>query len=413
MNQYAFILGRYPELSSIEIFCVLKKLKIKFEVDLYRCGVLVISSDNNFGPEQLINILGGTVKIVRIICPFTTGLDLSADLNVKFNNNDFLNSLNFDRENKIRFGLSVIGQGKPSLTKLSEIAQEIKILLNKKNIKAGFVQNKTNSLNSASVVNNKLLEKGFELVIFTDCGLIGKTVAVQPFEQFSRRDYERPAKDLESGMITPKLARMMLNIGGLNHKTIYLDPFCGSGTFVQEALLLKAAKIYAFDISPKAVESTKINTQWLINNFNLDKPQLDIQIRDVLDLPRQKIFVDLIACEPYLGPAQVKYFSSDKLRRQVNILQNFYLQVFSSFFKILGPKGKVVLVLPIFQIGKKQLTINILPQIKNIGFRQIYLTSQEFIGKKIPEFSTQERGSLIYGRSHQTVLREVFVFEKN
>ena len=353
------------------------------------------------------------MKIARIICPFTTGLDLSADLTVKFGNNGFLNSLDVDWENKIRFGLSVIGQNNPPLTKLNDIAQEIKVLLNKKNIKAGFVQNKTDSLNSASVVNNKLLEKGFELVIFTDCSLIGKTIAVQPFEQFSRRDYDRPAKDLESGMITPKLARMMLNIGGLNHKTIYLDPFCGSGTFIQEALLLKAAKIYAFDISPKAVDSTKTNTQWLIKNFNLDKPQIDIQIRDVLDLPRQNISVDLVACEPYLGPAQVKFFSNDKLRRQVNSLQNFYLQVFSSFFKILGPKGKVVIVLPIFQIGKKQLTINILPQIKKIGFRQIHLTSQEFIGKKIPEFSTQERGSLVYGRSHQTVLREVFVFEKN
>ena len=68
---------------------------------------------------------------------------------------------------------------------------------------------------------------------------IGKTVAIQDIENYTKRDYERPARDAKTGMLPPKLAQIMINLGGLTkidhdqeethavQHTLY-DPFCAA-----------------------------------------------------------------------------------------------------------------------------------------------------------------------------------------
>ena len=76
-----------------------------------------------------------------------------------------------------------------------------------------------NSLSLASVVvtKNLLLEKGAEICIIGGKEKVytAKTLVVQDFEDYGRRDYQRPVRDEQQGMIPPKVAQIMLNLSGV------------------------------------------------------------------------------------------------------------------------------------------------------------------------------------------------------
>src|SRR3989344_7958542 len=82
---------------------------------------------------------------------------------------------------------------------------------------------------------------------------LAKTCAVQEFEEYSQRDYGRPGRGLVFGSMPPKLAKIMINLAQLPASATILDPFCGSGTILQEALLLGYQNVIGSDVSTKAV----------------------------------------------------------------------------------------------------------------------------------------------------------------
>ena len=86
---------------------------------------------------------------------------------------------------------------------------------------------------------------------------LAQTEAVQPFEQFSARDFGRPGRDDLSGMLPPKLAIIMINLAQTPLNSILLDPFCGSGTILSEAVLLGYTNLIGTDISEKAIADSK------------------------------------------------------------------------------------------------------------------------------------------------------------
>ena len=118
------------------------------------------------------------------------------------------------------------------------------------------------TLSSVVVEQNKLTTaQGAEIVIvqFDKKLFLGKTIAVQPFKELSFRDYGRPARDDYSGMLPPKLAQIMLNLSGAKPADTILDPFCGSGTILTEAMLMGYQDLVGSDVSSKAIEDTGKN----------------------------------------------------------------------------------------------------------------------------------------------------------
>src|SRR5690606_22324116 len=84
------------------------------------------------------------------------------------------------------------------------------------------------ALASVAVTKNLLLEKGAEICVLaaSDKVYVGKTLQVQDFEDYGRRDYQRPVRDEEQGMIPPKVAQSMINLVNAPAGATLLDPFC-------------------------------------------------------------------------------------------------------------------------------------------------------------------------------------------
>ena len=167
-----------------------------------------------------INRLGGTIK---------TGVILN-NLNSL---EDIKGAIVSDLQQKT--GRKVYG-----LTSLSKKFNQVE--LNRLGIKikkafdsSRFVTSKEKELSSVIITKEKLLEKGGDYYVIEADGsnYLGKATAVQDFKDFDHRDYDRPRVDPKSGMLPPKLARIMVNLGGTSTSETILDPFCGSGTILQ------------------------------------------------------------------------------------------------------------------------------------------------------------------------------------
>jgi len=397
--KYIFILGQSSNISRQEILNILAKDSAKNSV----MGQNFILAESDKDPAELIKNLGGTIKIARFLDSIKSLNELTAE---KWQN--YL-SERLSRQKKNHFGFSLYNGSNKEYQKISEIAFKLKRELKEK-YRARFVTSKRHELSSVIVAKNNLL--GNELIIVKHLSkdqeeyFLGLTQSVQDFSAYGKRDMARPGRDSRSGMLPPKLAQMMLNLGGTNRNKNILDPFCGSGTILQEAMLLGYKKIYGSDRDEKAVEDSQKNIQWLRKNFE-SKSQVEIKKINVQNLNQyfQDKKIDLIVTEPYMGDARfvVKQHKIKQLEKLKSDLQKLYTDAFFQFKKILPANGKIVFIFPIFNVqGQKLYTLdeNI---ISNIGFKKIK--------PDIKSDNLSENGNIIYSRPGQKVEREVSVWE--
>lgn len=419
LNTYAFILGRNPALSFAEIVSVFKREEKSIETIGVSEEVVVVKTNKEIDAKSVIGELGGTIKIAKIVSMLE--LEKSEEQLLKlFSEENLLTHFFERRKGKVHFGVSLYFLDTQSefITKYKKLLENINSIIKKNlqetNQSSGFVRIKERYLSSVSVVKNSLLDKGAEiLLIFSQNKLyVGKTAAVQEFEDYSRRDYGRPSRDPRSGMLPPKLAKIMLNLATKNKDSAIADPFCGSGTIITEALLLGYKEICGSDVSIKAVTSTIENTKWVESRY-LDKAKgsnIKIFQSDVINLSQQIAphSIDAIATEAYLGPPFTRYPSELEVKQVIGELSSLYKKSFYEFAKILKDKGNVVIAFPIFKSNEGYKWIDIINDLRSAGFHlQKYLSSD--IAQKFPLFYSK-RSTFIYGRGDEFIKREILVF---
>jgi len=205
------------------------------------------------------------------------------------------------------------------------------------------------------------LENGgeFVLIALPDKIVVGQTRMVQDFKAWSNRDYGRPARDAKSGMLPPKLARMMINLTGsvMDKKFCpLLDPFCGSGTVLMEAALMGWPKITGGDISEKAIENTRNNLNWLQKNAEVNTTQIQLINRPIETLGEElKEKFNTIVAETFLGPPLTGHESPEKIRSIFSDLEKRTRSALLALAKLLDKNGTAILALPVFRINEKIL----------------------------------------------------------
>lgn len=385
--RYYFILGSNPALSLSELSACFNKKKLT----LAHRQIALYQTDQAIDAAETIRRLGGTVKIGLIMTEASPKNLFSA-----------ISPLLKPGEGKYYFGFSDYGV-KPSLIK--PLAMNIKKELQARGVSARWVVSREETLSSVVVEQNNLLTNGAEFVLIASAGkiLIGKTLAVQPFKELSRRDYGRPLRDDQSGMLPPKLAQIMINLARAPKGGMILDPFCGSGTILTEALLMGYENLIGSDISEKAIINTKKNLEWIILSYELRVTNYKLQIADAMQISKnlEPDSIDAIVTEPYLGPQRGKVDT----RRTVKELENLYAASLQEFYKILKPGGRIVMVWPIFNTAAGRILLS--QKIIN-NFKLLPPLDASF--NKFPGLS--DRQTLVYGRPSQKVWREIIILEK-
>jgi tRNA G10 N-methylase Trm11 len=356
--------------------------------------------------------LGGTVKFGQILDELS---EISAEELAKI-------LQNFSAK-KIYFGFSFYKLGeevdaarfKKTSQKIKNLAMPIKKLLSEIKVQARWVVSKETNLSSVVVKKNKLLsEAGAEIVFLVGKEKIylGKTLAVQEFEELSFRDYGRPTRSMRVGLMPPKLAKIMLNLARVDKDAAILDPFCGFATILEEALLWGYGNLTGADINAEVLAGAKVNLEWLEKNYELEIKNYELLETDVRKISKKlsPSSVDAIVTEPYLGPPLHGNESSERISQIIKELSELYLAAFREFKKILSPNGKIVILFPVIHTEKKDFFLPIIDEIKKIGFAPADLLPKEL--KKYSFLKITPRNSIIYFRPDQLVWREIFVFKR-
>lgn len=373
MKKYIFILGSHPDIAFQELETLLPDCHVQKKE-----YVVFVESKEALDASLLMNQLGGTVKIIEYV-----------DI---FEKDRFVDWLfeQINTETKFHFGFSdyTIGSKKSNQKRMYQIHRmgiELKQAMKKNGISARYVQSKEPILSSVIVHKERLLKNGVEVVFITDQEktIFGKTLAVQPFAEFARRDFGRPGHDARSGMLPPKLARMMIQIATPKLESVILDPFCGSGTILQEAFVLGYTHLIGSDKSEKAIQNTQKNMRWI------KAQNVSLHIADAQTLAKEKIIekksIDRIIFEGYLGPPTPHISDIERIASQ---LERLYASVFPELRALLKSDGMIVAALPFWKKEGKEFHLDIFSILKKSTL-------------------TQKGKSLFYRREQSTVGREI------
>lgn len=400
---HIFVLGRESELCLAELIQVMHARALPFSAVSGSKQVAVFDVDG-FTPE-LFDHCGGLIKFGGAAEHPARGLDEAVRSLIESR---------IPQSGRLSFGISVYPASPDMTRKQLEAVQEQMYLLGmtiKQNLKARgvsvrFVTSEEPQLSSVVVEKNHLVdEKGIEVLVALEpkrC-FVGATQAVQDFEAFAHRDMNRPRRDDVSGMLPPKLARIMLNLSGvaIGKDTVILDPFCGSGTIMQEALLLGAGKVLGSDASSQAVSDAQANLEWLrAQHPGMAEGRVEQVDVAEIDSWLPKHFVDVVATEPFLGdPVRTSIKKDAAVRRQAE-LSELYDGALEALAKVVKPGGRAVMLFPVLDDRR-------IPLPRAIGrfWRVLQPWAEVFE-------APSKRGGLDYQRPGQRVGREIFLLER-
>ncbi|GAB4141327.1 MAG: hypothetical protein Fur0024_3330 [Patescibacteria group bacterium] len=409
-----FVFGNYGALSIAEIYKLTGEKNFHFFSN--RFCILDFFGDE----KKVLQNSGGSVKSGKVF----EVQKISGNFDENFLQEvviKFLSTKKFEKQ-KITFGVSFVGSFDSNFKK--KIKEILKSELLKKGIKSRFLDNKTDLLASATLKFNKVLQEGFEIVVIkSDENLIfGETSENQDVDRWSKKDFERPNRDTTHGLLQPKLARMMINLArSLNdnfsisekksRETLkILDPSCGSGTILQEAVDL-GFDVVGSDIAQTSVDFSKKNLQWFCQNFEKKFDLQNIFLHDVKkDFPLKfEKFFDSIVTEPFMGSQISKSLSFENFLNRSKELIYLYAKSFDSFAKVLKPSGRVIFAFPLTLVEDKYKKLSFEGKVLEKGFKII--SPQKFL-PILSRFSGITERGFIFGTNDQFVKREIVIFEK-
>ncbi len=395
-NFYSFILGHASQLSQAEIESILRFKKIDFKIKEITTQFLILETKNDLDIENLISILGGTIKIGRLEF-YIDKLD-----NIENLENSFIEIIkkNCNLDKKIKFGFSLYEYNKHIEKFIYRLAINIKKRLKLQGVNSRIVTSKNINLSAVIIKKEHLISAGFDMQVLR----VGtryyffRTLGIQDFTRFNALDYERPRIDAQSGMMPPKLAKIMLNL--TENRGMVLDPFCGSGTILLMASELGFKKVIGADISAKAVADSQENLKWYQERFNkqVHNYVFKSDVLNILEEGIEKDSLDAIVSEGYLGKPLHGNESLNFIHQQINMLENLYIKSLQIFAQVLKSRGLIVISLPIFHLYNKDLSLDILDKIKEFNLELADLLA--------------EQKTLVYKREQQKVYRQILKLKK-
>lgn len=384
---YIALLGRQPEISLAELQAMYGKKSVRR-----------ISSSFASVDSTNINIdkLGGTIKIGEII----------KTLNSK--NSDHASLLDASRfvvanytkkwqnfNGKITLGISVYDL-KTTPKNVQKTGIILKQKLKAKGTSLRIIPNKEVNLSTATSHNNKLgsSDKKIELIVcktFDGKTIIAESRGVQNITAYTIRDRERPKRDAFVGMLPPKLAQIMLNIATENSTSAtVLDPFCGTGTVLQEALL-RGFEAHGSDLSQKMINYSQANIDWLAKTHKLKNAKYSLTPADATNhtWPNSKD-ITAVVCETYLGQPFSAPPSPKKLAEVVKNCDHIISEFLKNLHPQLTPGTKLCIAIPAWRSDEAKFThLPLTRRLDSLGYAQ---TSDS---------------SLLYYRADQVVARQL------
>jgi tRNA (guanine10-N2)-dimethyltransferase len=381
---YICILGRQPQISLAELEAV------------FGSGhVTPLISELALVEADTIDIdrLGGTQKVARVLDQ--TPLDYLASLPA----------------GKITLGISDFRRGATAATAQRTAAQlkhqlstrdsSVRIIPNYAATRRGVPSDHHSGgspvLPTATTLHNSLGGRNphkIELV-YTERH-VAVVTGVQSIAAYTRRDQARPARDARVGMLPPKLAQILINLAtsGATSGRL-LDPFCGTGVILQEALLMGLAA-YGTDLEPRMIDYSKKNLDWLLSSRASKNENFDLAIGNA-ETFQWTGPIDFVATETYLGQPFSAPPSEAKLREVQHVTTAILRDFLRNLHSQIKPGTPLALAIPAWKRSDGSFShLKILDELPQLGYN-------------LQQYQNLEQRDLLYHRPDQVVAREILV----
>ncbi|MBI2639022.1 hypothetical protein HYW83_05530 [Candidatus Peregrinibacteria bacterium] len=408
--KYAFILGRNQELSIAELGAIFQSLRSCKNYAIFFDGELPQK------PQDFLNRLGGTTEILEIFAENLPQADILNDVE------KFLLEQSRAHTGKCAFALNLWPENKKSQV-LKFLLTRLKKNLRAKGVSANFMNKNFQNVSPVFASKQGLIGSKTNIGIL-DVGdgkvTLGATVALQDFEAYSKRDYGKPFRDPAVGMLPPKLAQIMINLANPNEiasAATILDPFCGTGTILMEAMLM-GYSVIGSDKDARLIEGARQNIDWLQKTFSKSVPgnthvklfQKDARSLTAADAiakapvggKQQNGSLSLaVVTEPFLGPPLSQFPAENFLKKLMDELEKLYLDFFKNLAQWLPKKTAVVFIFPYWKKGssRQSLASHVVAKIESLGYSKT-------------TFAPLKTTSLLYERPDSVVGREIVRFVK-
>lgn len=326
--KYLYQLGRQaPDLALAELTVLLHRNQGKY-LEKISTELGIIELDDNRA-ATLFSESGGLIRLAKYVGP-------SSPQTCQI---DCLNHLS---KSKAQFFAITSLDGTSNLDlNLPSLKKELLRSGTKMNFKEASITG-TAVLQQKNIVELVLVSYQKELSLW-------QTLAATDPSDWALRDVGKPVRERVRGMLAPKLARMLINIG-LGHndpdKVVILDPFVGTGTILMEALMLGSPLVLGSDYDEKAIVGSEKNINWLQESYQLaGKYELKPLAVHQLRIDTFSVRPHLIVTEPFLGRLNP---SPKAIPGIIRGLEKLYKGTLKRFSEVLSPGGTVVMLLPKF-----------------------------------------------------------------
>lgn len=379
MTQSICILGRQPALGLAELESLFGSKNVE-PIGQHAGLVNIDPVDVNFGR------IGGSIKLCKLLT-YIPSTELPAIM--KYVSDSLPQHFSYIPSGKIHIGLSFYGFNF-NTGKINVAALGLKKNLKSSSRGVRIIPNKQPELNTAQVIHNQLTGKNGMELIFIKWGkrtVLAQTTNIQDIEAYAARDQARPKRDAKVGMLPPKLAQIIINLANPAEASTLLDPFCGTGVILQEALLM-GAHVVGTDLEPRMIEYSEANLKWL----QAPEDRWKLEVADATS--HQWTGFQTIACETYLG----RPFSAlpaahvlDEVMRDVDVIHRKFLK---NIAKQTSAGFRMTIAVPAWKSKNGFLHLKTLDSLEELGYTRV-------------SFVHAANSDLIYHRENQIVGREL------
>jgi tRNA G10 N-methylase Trm11 len=419
---YVAILGRQPKLGIAELERVFGGKSIS------PLSFQSVSIDSDSFEVQRF---GGVLKAGKIIAELPRGDWHQASQEITRYYSNKWSSF----EGKITLGISAYNFNVDA-REVQKTGIILKQKLKKSGVNLRLVPNIEPALNTATSHHNKLglAPNKVEVIIvraYDNKIVIAESTGSQNITAYARRDQERPKRDAFVGMLPPKLAQIIINlacgqivdgkwymvdskesqisndnseqpISNLPPTTYHLpptilDPFCGTGVILQEAVLM-GYSAYGTDLSEKMINYSRDNLGWLADGYHT-KFDYKLSVGDAMTMKWQQP-IDAVVGETYLGQPFSAPPSPAKLDEVVRNCNHIITEFLINLRPQINPGTPVCIAIPAWRDKNGHFTH--LPLVATIAR----------LGYKPHEFTNISQNDLLYYRENQIVARELLVLNK-
>ncbi len=266
---------------------------------------------------------------------------------------DFIESIDFPSRN-FNFSLSLYGPSGNLGEEYDQLCDELLSAIREGGLKkANLIR--SHAISGVDLHAEKVISRSaMDFIAYRDAHdgyQWGITVYVPDTASYRERSTGRPFTTSEISL-SPRLARLLVNMSGVAKGQLMLDPFCGSGTILGEALLAGIDCI-GLDRSRNRTELTKKNLAWILartgeHGIPPRGPSYSVEVGDATNIEKSMKgrLLDAVVSEPILMPRISSALTLEKARKLVRNSSRLYSEAIYSIAGAVRKGGRVVIVTP-------------------------------------------------------------------